>query len=153
MAEPRKLAQVQEVGPEETARTYAAFCDLRNGLAVMSSVEVFTDWVNTRQRPEGYRLVAAFLPGMQEAVAVAGFRLVHQLSRGRSIYVDDLVTLPEHRSGGYAGQLFGWLIEETRRLGCQQLDLDSGYQRHTAHRFYLNRGMVMNAHHFSVPVD
>ena len=153
MAEQRQIAQVKEVSPEDTARTYAVFCDLRKGRAVMSSVESFTQWVNLQQRPEGYRMVAAFLPGVQAAVAAAGFRIEHQLARGRCLYVDDLVTLPQYRSSGYAGQVFDWLVGETRRLGCQQLDLDSGHQRHDAHRFYLKHGMVMNAHHFSLNVN
>ena len=118
----------------------------------MATAESFTDWVNQRQRPEGYRVVAAFLPGEPDAVAAAGFRVLHQLSKARFLYVDDLVTLPTHRSSGYAGMVFDWLVEEARRQGCEQLHLDSGHQRFDAHRFYLKRGMIMNAHHFSMNV-
>ncbi len=153
MDKPQSTVQVIEVTPEETARTYAAFCVLREGRPVMSSVESFTQWVNSQQRPEGYRVVAAFVPEMSDAVAAAGFRLQHQLSKARFLYVDDLVTLPEHRLRGYADLVFEWLVEEARRLGCEQLHLDSGHQRHDAHRFYLKRGMVMNAHHFSMKID
>lgn len=118
----------------------------------MSTTESFTDWVNQRQRPEGYRVVGAFLPGEPDAVAAAGFRVLHQLSKARFLYVDDLVTLPTHRSSGFAGTIFDWLVEEARREKCQQLHLDSGHQRFDAHRFYLKRGMIMNAHHFSMNV-
>jgi GNAT superfamily N-acetyltransferase len=148
----QQIAQVIEVGPQDTACTYAAFCTLREGRPVMSSTKSFTDWVNTRQRPEGYRIVAAFLPDGQDAVAAAGFRIRHELSKARFLYVDDLVTLPEHRSSGYADLLFGWLLNEARKNGCEQFHLDSGHTRYDAHRFYLKHGMVMNAHHFSMPV-
>lgn len=118
----------------------------------MASAESFAQWVNQHQRPEGYRVVAAFLPGVADAVAAAGFRVLHQLSKARFLYVDDLVTLPSHRSRGYAGLIFDWLVEEARRQGCEQMHLDSGHQRFDAHRFYLKRGMIMNAHHFSMRV-
>lgn len=152
MAKDLQKAEVREVAAEDTARTYAAFCVLREGRVVMGTSESFTDWVNQRQRPEGYRVVAAFLPGEPDAVAAAGFRVLHQLSKARFLYVDDLVTLPTHRANGYAGMVFDWLVEEARRQGCEQLHLDSGHQRFDAHRFYLKRGMIMNAHHFSLNI-
>ncbi len=152
MVELSQTAHVKEVGAEETARTYAAFCALREGRPVMASAESFTEWVNHTQRPEGYRVVAAFLPGVHDAVAAAGFRVLHQLSKARFLYVDDLVTLPSHRANGHAGLIFGWLVDEARRQGCEQLHLDSGHQRFDAHRFYLKHGMVINAHHFSMDV-
>lgn len=152
MAKDLQKAEVRDVAAEDTGRTYAAFCVLREGRPVMATAESFTDWVNQRQRPEGYRVVAAFLPGEPDAVAAAGFRVLHQLSKARFLYVDDLVTLPTHRSSGYAGMVFDWLVEEARCQGCEQLHLDSGHQRFDAHRFYLKRGMIMNAHHFSMNV-
>ena len=152
MAKDLQKAEVREVAAEDTARTYAAFCVLREGRVVMATSESFTDWVNQRQRPEGYRVVAAFLPGKPDAVAAAGFRVLHQLSKACFLYVDDLVTLPTHRANGYAGMVFDWLVEEARRQGCEQLHLDSGHQRFDAHRFYLKRGMIMNAHHFSLNI-
>lgn len=148
-----QIAQVIEVAPEDTARTYAAFCVLREGRAIMVNSEKFASWVNEKQRPQGYRVVGAFLPDRLDAVAAAGFRVHCMLSRGLMLYVDDLVTLPEHRSSGYADLIFAWLVKEARRLGCEQLHLDSGHARHDAHRFYLKHGMVINAHHFSMPLD
>ncbi len=153
MAKQHSSAQVLEVGAADTGRTYAAFLALREGRAIMANPEKFASWVNEKQRPEGYRIVGAFLPGMSDAVAAAGFRVHCMLSRGLMLYVDDLVTRPEHRSHGYAGQIFDWLVEEARHLGCEQLHLDSGHQRHDAHRFYLKQGMHMNAHHFSMLLD
>jgi GNAT superfamily N-acetyltransferase len=152
MAENSAKAEVREVSEAETARTHTVFCVLREGRPVMDTAKGFTDWVNQHQRPEGYRIVAAFLPGQPDAVAAAGFRIQHQLSKARFLYVDDLVTLPSHRSSGYAGMVFDWLVQEARRQGCEQLHLDSGHQRFDAHRFYLKHGMIMNAHHFSMNV-
>lgn len=145
-------SHVVEVTPANTGRTYAAFCVLRVGRPVMDSADSFTEWVNAHQRPEGYRIVAAFVPQTEDAVAAAGFRILHDLSRARFLYVDDLVTLPEYRSQGHADRLFAWLLEEAKRQGCEQFHLDSGHHRSDAHRFYLKHGMTMNAHHFVIPI-
>lgn len=153
MRSQRETAEVLEVRPEETRRTYAAFCVLREGRAIMESPAEFVAWVNEKQRPDGYRIVGAFLPEKRDAVAAAGFRVHCMLSRGLMLYVDDLVTIPEYRASGYAGQVFDWLVAEARRLGCERLHLDSGHQRHDAHRFYLNHGMEITAHHFSMALD
>jgi GNAT superfamily N-acetyltransferase len=107
--------------------------------------------VDDVQRAEGYRLVGAFEEASPHAVAVAGFRVAHSISWGRFLYVDDLSTLPDARRRGHGRQLLDWLVEEGRRLGCEQLHLDSGVgaERADAHRLYLNAGLAITAHHFA----
>ena len=117
--------------------------------------DAFVARVDEVQRPEGYRLVAAFEEA-DEAVAVAGFRLLHNLAWGtRALYVDDLSTHPDARRRGHAGALLGWLRAEARRLGCDELHLDSGVgpERLDAHRLYFNGGMRIASYHFVGPVD
>ncbi len=103
------------------------------------------------QRPEGYRAIALFEHG--GCVAFAGFRLASMLARGRAIYVDDLVTTEGTRSRGHGAQLLRWLVDEARRQGCERLHLDSGVQRHAAHRFYLRHGFDISAHHFGLALE
>jgi GNAT superfamily N-acetyltransferase len=107
------------------------------------------------QRAEGYRLVGAFEEGTPEAVAAAGFRVAHLLAWGRFLYVDDLSTLPSARRHGYGRALLDWLVDEARRLGCEQLHLDSGVgpARADAHRLYLNAGLQITSHHFARLLD
>jgi len=117
--------------------------------------DAFVARVDEVQRREGYRLVAAFEEA-DEAVAVAGFRLLHNLAWGtRALYVDDLSTDPDARRRGHAGALLGWLRAEARRLGCDELHLDSGVgpERLDAHRLYFNGGMRIASYHFVGPVD
>jgi GNAT superfamily N-acetyltransferase len=111
----------------------------------------FVRRVDEVQRAEGYRLVAVFEDGAEEAVAVAGFRIAHMLSRGRYLNVDDLSTLPTARRRGHGRALLDWLAEEARRLGCEQIHLDSnvGPDRADAHRLYLTARLRIAAHHFS----
>ncbi len=38
--------------------------------------------------------------------------------------------------------MISWLKSHARQLGCNQLHLDSGVQRFSAHRFYLREGFI-----------
>jgi GNAT superfamily N-acetyltransferase len=101
-----------------------------------------------RQQAAGYCLLGLG-PADEPALAAAGYRQAEFLAWGRVLYIDDLITLPEARGRGYGGQLLDWLIERARALGCNEVHLDSGYQRHDAHRLYLNKGFDLGCHHFS----
>ena len=101
-----------------------------------------------RQRQAGYRV--AFARGALEVVAVAGYRVMENLSWGRFLFVDDLVTVSSHRGAGAGSVLFDWLVAEARREGCAQVHLESGVQRFGAHRFYLHKGMDITCHHFAL---
>jgi GNAT superfamily N-acetyltransferase len=135
---------VAELQGEDTALAYEALRELRPHL---TSVEDFVEIVRT-QRREGYRLVGSF-DASGQVVAVAGFRHMTNLYSGPHLYIDDLSTLPSARKQGHAGALLRWVDEEARRLGCAEVHLDSGVQRHDAHRLYLTSGYVIPAHHFA----
>ena len=104
-----------------------------------------------RQEASGFRLAAVFAGRVP--CAVAGYRIAECLSRGRNLYVDDLVTDEKHRSRGLGKVLLDWLIGEACRHKCEQLALDSGVQRFAAHRFYLRHGMNITAHHFALDLN
>ena len=99
-------------------------------------------------RAGGYRFVASFNPGDDEAAAVAGFKVLEDLVIGRYLYVDDLSTREPYRSQGHGAALIAWLEAEGRRLGCTSLTLVSGVHRFAAHRFYFRERMAIVAHHF-----
>jgi GNAT superfamily N-acetyltransferase len=98
------------------------------------------------QEKTGYQL--ALLEQSNSVVAVAGFRVGENLAWGRFLYVDDLITLPAHRSKGFGACLLSWLREFAEKEGCVQMHLDSGIQRKDAHRFYEREGMSMTSLHF-----
>ncbi|MBA2443166.1 MAG: GNAT family N-acetyltransferase [Rubrobacter sp.] len=103
--------------------------------------------VRGMQASSGYRMAYAADGTVR---GVAGFRVTEFLAYGRFLYVDDLVVDGGSRSGGYGKLLFDWLVERARSEGCGQLHLDSGVERHGAHRFYLREGMKISSHHFSL---
>lgn len=102
------------------------------------------------QQGSGYRLVSA---ASQQVLAVAGFRILHNLAWGRFLYIDDLVTDSAHRSTGVGRALLNWLRNYAHQMGCAELHLDSGYQRQEAHRFYRREGVEATGLHFAVSLD
>ena len=140
---------IREVVPPDTGVVFAAMRALRTHY---EERDAFVARVDEVQRPEGYRLVGAFADGAGEAVAVAGFRVAHNLAWGRRfLYVDDLSTLPDARGRGHGRALLDWLADEAARCGCDQLHLDSGVgpEREDAHRLYFNAGLRIAAYHFA----
>lgn len=137
--------QIIEFDATQTIRGYAAMRELRTHL---TGPDAFVRQVDEAQRPEGYRLIGACEEPDGDAVAVAGFRPGHNLIWGHYLYVDDLSTLPRARGLGYASALLTWVDAEADRLGCDQVHLDSGTDRHPAHRVYLRNRYDITAFHF-----
>ena len=100
-----------------------------------------------QQMTDGYRL--AYIEAADIVASVAGYRILRNLTYGKFLYVDDLVTRADHKRAGYAGQLLEWLCEHASDEGCSFFILDSGVQRFEAHRFYLAHKMDITAHHFA----
>ncbi|HNR08119.1 MAG TPA: GNAT family N-acetyltransferase [Saprospiraceae bacterium] len=100
---------------------------------------------------EGYRII--FIGDDRLAYSVAGYRTLNFLYSGKTLYIDDLVTLPDHLKKGYATQLLAWLKSYARNNGFDHFSLDSGFQRKTAHRLYLNEGLEMEGFHFGRKVS
>ncbi|MFE9251281.1 GNAT family N-acetyltransferase [Streptomyces sp. NPDC007088] len=84
-------------------------------------------------------------------LAVATHRVL-ATSRGRVLFVDDLVTDPARRSGGVGARLLAHLTERARAAHCHRVELDSGVTNQAAHRFYHARRMGVTALHFALDV-
>jgi GNAT superfamily N-acetyltransferase len=143
-----QVADIRELHVGQTQLAHAAMRELRTAYG---DAQAFIEHVDEVLRPGGYRLVGAFSPDREAAVAVAGFRTGDSLAWGRYLYVDDLSTAPQARRQGHAGELLDWLIREARKLGCSQLHLDSGTarERFDAHRLYYNHGLAIHSYHFA----
>jgi len=126
--------------------TFAVMYQLRPHLVRAEYVDTVTSMMSS-----GFNL-AAVLVGA-DVVAVAGYRFGRSLSWGPYLYVDDLVTAETDRSRAHGKRLLDWLKAEARARGCGQLHLDSGVQRHGAHRFYLRERMDIIAYHFKIAVE
>ncbi len=127
---------------EEISACYPAVKELRPEL----SEEEFLRRVQVQRETQEYHLSHICLDGMP--VCVAGYRIVSNLHMGRHLYVDDLVTLESVRRQGLGKAMMAWLEAEARRQNCTSLHLDSGVQRHPAHRLYIGVGMDIVYYHF-----
>lgn len=128
---------------DELAACFPAFLTLRPHL----SLDAFKQQVR-RQQTQGYRIVAVRTG--DHVLSAAGYRFAEFLAWGKVLYIDDLTTLESARGRGHAGALLDWLIDQARQQGCNAVHLDSGYQRHAAHRLYLKKGFVLSSHHLAL---
>lgn len=124
---------------------YAVMSELRPHL----SKDEFFQRVKNQAENYGFRIVY-LLDG--EVKAVGGFRVAEWLSGGKYLEIEDLATKDGARSKGYGGALFDWLVEFAEQENCDQIRLVSHVKRYAAHRFYLNKKMIIEAHYFSLPL-
>lgn len=145
------MPKARELLAGETRQAAAALLELRPHLGSPGALAARAD----AQRAGGYRVVASFEPGEEDAAAVAGFRIGENLAWGRYVYVDDLVTRAALHGRGHADAVMAWVEEETRRQGCGQLHLDSGVgpERADAHRFYFRHRLRIASYHFVRKLD
>ena len=115
------------------------------------SAAEFVPPVRRLQTNAGFQL--AFLRSGGDIKSVAGFRVSEWLAGGRYLEIEDLVSKASDRSKGYGGILFDWLKNHAAHAGCKQLRLVSSVRRLDAHRFYVRKGMVLDAHFFSMNIS
>ncbi|MPY70700.1 MAG: GNAT family N-acetyltransferase [Alphaproteobacteria bacterium] len=101
-----------------------------------------------RAQAQGYEMHAAWQGG--KPVGAIGWRLLDDLARGRSLYVDDLVTDEAVRGRGIGAALMRHAEAAARAAGCSQLRLSSRFEREAAHRFYERIGMRKPSYVFVV---
>jgi GNAT superfamily N-acetyltransferase len=127
--------------------------DIRSTYPVMSQLRThvpeheYLSRVKRQSQAGGYQVAALLDDG--HVRCVAGYRLSECLAWGKFMYVDDLISDQNDRSKNYGKQMLAWLVDEAQKHGCQEFHLDSGVQRHAAHRFYLRERMDITCFHFA----
>lgn len=115
--------------------------------------ETYTDLIMKMIADEHFKLVYIPNDNNTGAAAFIGYRKMHMLRTGSTIYIDDLYTDPEYRGRGCAGALLDYVDQEASAAGIRSIHLDSGYTLYDAHRLYLNKGYVLACNHFAkIPV-
>lgn len=102
-------------------------------------------------KQESFQIV--YIEEKNKAVAFAGYRYYNMFFSGKTLYIDDLCTLPEARGKGHAGVLLDHIKQEAKTNKCNVLSLDSGHKRYAAHRLYLNKGFAIEGHHFHMNLN
>lgn len=138
------MKQIKIAGSENEIRNcYAVMAELRPHL----SEENFVAQVKRQTEHSGFQLV--YLSD-SEIKAVAGIRIAEWLAGGKSLEIEDLVAKENERSKGFGGELFDWIVGYAKSENCDQIKLVSHVKRYGAHKFYLNKGMIIEAHYFSL---
>jgi len=101
-----------------------------------------------KQTENGYRMALAENTA-KEVVGIAGYELGHKLAWGHYLYIDDLVVNEQSRGQQVGQALLEYCYSIARQHNCDSLHLDSGSQRHRAHKFYLSQGMHISSFHFA----
>jgi len=132
---------------DEIDRCYPVMAELRPHIAR----DDFLPQVRRQMAASGFQLV--YLSVGSDIKAVAGIRIAEWLARGKSLDLEDLVAAKTDRSKGYGGKLFDWIVDLARKEGCTEVRLVSHVTRFSAHRFYLNKRMKLDAHFFSISLN
>lgn len=95
---------------------------------------------------QGYRI--AYVYQNNQAWAFVGYRMLDMLHSGKTLYIDDLCTLPQARKHGYASLLLDWIKTIAYLNKVDTISLDSGLHRSEAHKLYFNKGFKITDYHF-----
>ena len=130
---------------DEIQKCYAVMAELRPHL----EPDQFFKQVKRQRVNHGFQLVYLTDGGVK---AVGGLRIAEWLAGGKCLEIEDLVATDSERSKGYGGRLFDWIVEYAKSEECVQLKLVSHVKRFDAHRFYLKKRLIIEAHYFSMPL-
>ncbi|MGP4017577.1 GNAT family N-acetyltransferase [Saccharopolyspora sp. 5N708] len=137
---------IRELEPDDDPKLAADLLPLLRRLRPGLTDELFGELLTDGYRQGLRYLVACTSAG--QPLAAAGYRIL-VTSRGRILFVDDLVTDEGARSQGVGARLVGELEALARRGGCVRLELDSGVSNAAAHRFYFRHRLDITAFHFA----
>ena len=88
----------------------------------------------------------------QNVLGCLGYRIVHDVYWGKTLFIDDLVVRPEARGQGIGAALVEFARRQAEALGCDHIRLCSGLSRADAHRFYATNGFERASVQFIQPV-
>ncbi|MEO7674631.1 MAG: GNAT family N-acetyltransferase [Pyrinomonadaceae bacterium] len=131
---------------EEIQNCYEVMAELRPNI----SPDEFLGRVKRQWDNSDYR-IAYLRDGRVKAVG--GIRVAEWLAGGKYLEIEDLVAKESDRSKGYGGMLFDWIVDLAGKEDCTQIKLVSNVKRFDAHRFYLNKKMIIEAHYFSMSIQ
>ncbi len=81
-------------------------------------------------------------------IGVFGLWFMTRHYAGRSCEPDHVYIDDTYRGNGIGNQVFAWIYEYAKSKGCETSELNSYVVNYPSHKFYLNEGYEIWAHHF-----
>lgn len=118
---------------ESTSELLAAFPIMKQ-LRTHLDETTYLELVKEAKEKDSYRILA--LQDGNDIISVIGFKPMITLYYGRFVWVCDLVTDQNRRSGGYGQKLLDYVHGWAKENSYTSVALSSGLQREDAHCFY-----------------
>ena len=129
---------IKIIAPEDPAEAAAVLQVLRRSLTV--------DTIAARIKAAN--LSTAIASRGASAVGAVSFSEIRDVHWDRTMYVHDLITVPNERGAGVGAMLLAHVADRARKAGCGCLRLCSGLDRSDAHRFYTDNGFFKSSVQF-----
>ena len=84
----------------------------------------------------------------EELIGIFGLWFMTRHYAGRSCEPDHVYIRTEHRNKGLGKTVFQWIYTYAKKKGCETSELNSYVTNYPSHKFYLNEGYEIWAHHF-----
>ena len=84
----------------------------------------------------------------QEIVGVSGLWYCTRHYAGKSVELDHVYILPEHRGSGLGKQFMRWIYNYVKKKGCKTVELNTYVNNYPSHKFYYNEGFEILGYHF-----
>lgn len=84
----------------------------------------------------------------EKLIGIFGLWFMTRHYAGRSCEPDHVYIDSNYRGQGVGKQVFVWIYDYARKKGCSISELNSYVSNYASHKFYLNEGYEIWAHHF-----
>ncbi|BDD01079.1 GNAT family N-acetyltransferase [Persicobacter psychrovividus] len=135
------MTKIQKAKVTDLEMLYPLFAELRPQYDLLH----FKDLVK-HQFKEGYQVM--YILDGKKPVALVGFRTLHQLVSGKTLFIDDMVTAQKHRGKGYGKALMMWLQGFCFENNYDHMAVNASFEEVETHRFCLNNGLKIETIHF-----
>jgi len=83
-----------------------------------------------------------------DLIGVSGLWFCTRHYVGKSVELDHVYIIPEHRSNGIGKQFMAWIENYVKEKGCNSIELNTYVQNYPSHKFYYNEGFEILGYHF-----
>jgi len=81
-------------------------------------------------------------------VGVSGLWFCTRHYIGKTVELDHVYIMPEHRGNGLGKQFMLWIKHYVENKGCNSMELNTYVENYPSHKFYYNEGYEIWGYHF-----